>query len=61
LLCVTPALGFSQERIRARLAQWQIFGAEGCKPVLHFGAQPPHSEDYPRKYSKNAGFSFETV
>jgi hypothetical protein len=31
------------------------------KPVLHIGAQPPLSDEYPKRYSKNSGFSFESV
>ena len=31
------------------------------RPVLHIGVQPPLSDDYPKRYSKNAGFSFESV
>jgi hypothetical protein len=34
---------------------------KGGKPVLHVGAQPPLSDDYPKRYSKGAGFSFESV
>jgi hypothetical protein len=31
------------------------------RPVLHFGVQPPLSDDYPKQFRKQAGFSFESI
>jgi hypothetical protein len=36
-------------------------GRRKGKPILHEGAEPPRVEDYPKDFSRRAGWSFEAV